>query len=167
MNKISIHKTKESDIDAIVLLENTRENSQYIFPNSKEEHEALIDDKDIAHLTLMSENDQMVGFIILAGLTNKSRNIEFRRIVIKQKGKGYGRTAIKKIKDYCFLKLHCHRLWLDVLDTNERAKKLYQSEGFKEEGILRDCLKVDGQYKSLVIMSILEDEYKNSTANNV
>lgn len=94
--------------------------------------------------------------MILAGLTNENKSIEFKRIVISKKGKGYGRKALNKIKHYCFYKLHCHRLWLDVLETNERARYLYQSEGFKEEGVLRDCIFKDGNYKNLVIMSLLE-----------
>jgi RimJ/RimL family protein N-acetyltransferase len=96
---------------------------------------------------------------IMAGLDEKHRNIEFRRIVIGEKGKGIGRKAIQKVKHFCFEDLKCHRIWLDVIDTNERAKHLYLSEGFKEEGKLRDCLMANGELKSLIIMSILENEY--------
>lgn len=166
MTEIKIHKTQESDIPNVLLMENDIENSQFIFPNSKEEHINLLKDNNIEHL-LLSENNKTIGFVILAGLKDKNRNIEFRRIVIKDKGKGFGRKAIQKLKQYSFERLNCNRFWLDVLETNKRARHLYQSEGFKEEGKLRDCILIDNEYKSLIIMSILENEYKNTTANKV
>lgn len=165
MIEVEIHKTQESDIPNVLLMENDIENSQFIFPNSKEEHIDLLKDDNVEHL-LLSENNITIGFVILAGLKDKSKNIELRRIVIKDKGKGFGRKVIRKLKQYSFEKLNCHRFWLDVLETNKRARHLYQSEGFKEEGKLRDCILIDSEYTSLVIMSILENEYKNTTANN-
>jgi len=162
MMKLLIYKTQESDLDTVLALENNSENSQFIFGNSKEEHLNLLKNADIDHLMLKSENNDTLGFVILAGLKNKNRSIEFRRIVIKDKGKGFGRLAIKELKQHCFEKLKCHRLWLDVFETNERARYLYQSEGFVEEGKLRDCILSDNEYKSLVVMSILESEYLNA-----
>lgn len=163
---MQIHKTLKSDIPKVISMENDIENSQFIFPNSKEEHIDLIDDDNIEHL-LLSKNNKTIGFVILVGLKNKNRNIEFRRIVIKEKGKGYGRMAIQKLKQHSFEKLNCHRFWLDVLETNRRARYLYQSEGFKEEGKLRKCVLINNEYKNLIIMSILENEYKNTTANTM
>ena len=167
MTEIQIHKTRATDIDEIVLMENNTENSQLIFPNSKDEHINLINDGNIEHLLLKSENNVIVGFVILAGLKDRNKNIEFRRIIIKEKGKGFGRIAIKKIKQYSFKRLNCHRLWLDVLETNERARHLYRSEGFYEEGKLRECILINNNYENLIVMSILIDEYKNTNANTV
>lgn len=163
MNELIISKTQKADLSSVISMENDNENSQFIFPNTKDEHYNLMIDKNIKHLILKSENDETIGFVILAGLKEKNRSIEFRRIVIKQKGKGYGRMAIKKLKQYCFDELNCHRLWLDVLEMNKRARYLYQSEGFKEEGKLRDCILIKNEFKSLIVMSILKNEY--TTAN--
>jgi len=153
-----IIKTKESDIDTVVSIENESGNSQFILGNSKKEHLYMLKDNDFAHLMLY-KNEKKIGFVILSGLKNKNKSVEFRRIIIKDKGKGFGRLAIKQIKHYCFELLKCHRLWLDVFETNERARYLYQSEGFVEEGKLRDCVLVDNEYKSLIVMSMLESEY--------
>lgn len=131
----------------------------FIFPNTKEEHFKLIGDPNIEHLLLKDKSNNLIGFVILAGVLNQNKSIEFRRIVIDKKGKGYGRRAIIEMKKYCFEELHCHRLWLDVLETNERARHLYLSEGFIEEGKLRDCILKGDEYISLIIMSILADEY--------
>jgi len=42
MTEIKIHKTQESEITIVLSMENDIENSRFIFPNSKEEHLALL-----------------------------------------------------------------------------------------------------------------------------
>jgi RimJ/RimL family protein N-acetyltransferase len=51
-------------------------------------------------------------------------------------------------------------LWLDVFEHNARARHVYRSVGFVEEGVLRECVKQQERYASLVVMSILENEYR-------
>lgn len=63
------------------------------------------------------------------------------------------------MKQICFEILGFHRLWLDVYDDNERAIKLYESEGFVKEGILRDNIRTESGYRSQRIYSMLENEY--------
>jgi RimJ/RimL family protein N-acetyltransferase len=53
-------------------------------------------------------------------------------------------------------------LWLDVMAHNAAARHLYASEGFVPEGTLREALRRDGRYVDLVLMAILEDEYRSS-----
>lgn len=96
----------------------------------------------------------------MAGLAEANQSIEFRRIVITEKGRGYGREALRRVKSMAFGELKAHRLWLDVKEHNFRARHVYESEGFVVEGKLRECLKSEDGYESLVVMSILRDEYK-------
>ncbi|MCG8332768.1 MAG: GNAT family N-acetyltransferase [Chitinophagales bacterium] len=159
MKDILIRKTTEEEIDEIVSIEANKENQQFIISNTRAEHLQLLQDKGIAHLIVKSRNNQTIGFVILGGMASHNQSIEFRRIVINEKGKGYGRKVIQSIKKYCFEELKCHRLWLDVLENNVRARHLYKTEGFVEEGILRECLLLNGKFQSLVLMSILKNEY--------
>jgi len=63
-----------------------------------------------------------------------------------------------------FRDLHAHRFWLDVKALNQRALALYASEGFVEEGRLRESVRVssDGAdgYDSLIVMSMLDREFQ-------
>jgi len=101
---------------------------------------------------------QRVGFVLLAGLTNPHQNMEFRRIVVTAKGKGYGRAAVRAVKHFAFREHNAHRLWLDVKQHNTRARQLYESEAFVFEGVLRECLKTETGFDSLVVMSTLATE---------
>lgn len=85
-------------------------------------------------------------------MTDKRKSIEFRRIVISEKGLGYGKDSIKLIKKICFEKYKADKIWLDVYSDNERAIKLYESQGFLKEKIKQ--IKEDNNLRDLWIMSI-------------
>ena len=55
----------------------------------------------------------------------------------------------------CKHKWHYRNVWwLDVKEHNQRVQAVYEKAGFKREGILRECLKTEIGYESLVILSI-------------
>ncbi|MBK1813236.1 GNAT family N-acetyltransferase [Clostridium sp. YIM B02505] len=159
-NFIILRNTKESDLDFVVNSERNPENAKYIGQWTKEQHKDSLFQEDILHLIVEEKaTNKPIGYVILAGITNKNKSIEFRRIVISSKGKGLGRETLKLVKKVAFENLHAHRLWLDVRYKNQRAQRLYKSEGFVEEGILRECILYDQNYESLIVMSILKNEY--------
>ena len=79
--------------------------------------------------------------------------------MITQKGKGYGRAVLRWVKVYTFETLCFHRLWFDVIVSNERAKALYLSEGFRIEGRFRDGWKTNQGYEDMLLLSMLKPEY--------
>ena len=158
-DKIKLINTVISDIDKIIEFENL--NTQYVHQYSKNTHIALLKNDDCLHLSIRRlDNDNLIGHMIIFGLCNSNLVLEFRRITVNKKGYGYGRDAIRLLKQLCFEKLGFHRLWLDVYDDNYKAIGLYESEGFVKEGTLRDNIKTDNGYRSHRIYSMIENEYK-------
>ncbi len=78
----------------------------------------------------------------------------------KFRGKGYAKHMYALIFKYGFEAMNMHRLWLCVLENNERAKKLYEKMGFSYEGMQREAVFKDGVYHNYLMMSILDKEYK-------
>ena len=75
----------------------------------------------------------------------------------------------RRDEHYTFEDLRAHRFWLDVKSLNTRALALYASEGFVEEGRLRESVRITGLgdeagYDSLVVMSLLDREYQARVA---
>ena len=66
---------------------------------------------------------------------------------------------LRLLKRMAFRDLHAHRFWLDVKLLNVRALALYASEGFVDEGTLRESVKLADGYDSLRVMSMLDREY--------
>ena len=160
--EIELRRTTENDLPYVLLAEGHEDNRRFVTAWPEQKHRTALNDADIEHLILESKpNSQRIGFVILAGLQGKHRSIEFMRIVVTDKGKGYGRAAVRAIKRHAFETLSAHRLWLDVKEHNERARALYEQEGFRYEGMLRECLRGPNGFESLVVMSLLEQEYGN------
>lgn len=159
-NIVTFVKTDIKDLDRILEIERDMENSKFVYNWTRKRHIEVMNSDNWLHLTVRDkEKNNIIGYILLDGLKSEDESIELTRIVISEKGKGYGRESIKLIKSLCFEQLRCHRLWLDVFDYNSRAISLYISEGFIQEGILRDCKKIDGEYKSMRVFSMLKGEY--------
>ena len=79
--------------------------------------------------------------------------------MLQPKGRGLGRLCVRLLKRMAFRDLHAHRFWLDVKTLNTRAHALYASEGFVEEGRLRESVKLAEGYDTLIVMSLLDREY--------
>ncbi|MES1025372.1 GNAT family protein [Gloeocapsa sp. BRSZ] len=158
---LALRPTVTEDLDFVLATEQNRENSVFVQQWTSQQHADALCDRDLSHLIIECITPKLtVGYIILAGLENPHHSIELRRLVIQDKGKGYGTAALRLIKNLAFEQLHAHRLWLDVKDFNSVARRLYEKEGFIIEGILRECLKVGDRFESLVLMSMLQSEYK-------
>ena len=155
---IEMRETMISDIDFVMNLERLPENRVFVLGNTEKEHMDLINNPDDFHLIVQEcESQKRVGFLLMSrGTGIKRHNLELRRIVIKDKGKGYGRITLDLVKDFAFKSNNFHRLWLDVYASNRVARRLYEREGFEVEGILRDCLQTgEKEYTDLIVMSII------------
>jgi RimJ/RimL family protein N-acetyltransferase len=151
--------TRPEYLDQVLNIE--KSNSRFVFVWPKERHMEAINGTDEMHISVVNASGgELVGYILLAGVGGEDRVLEFRRMVIADKGRGYGRTSVRFIKKYCFEVLKYHRLWLDAYTDNKGAIELYRSEGFVQDGVLRECKKNGDEYRSMVIMSMLEQEYK-------
>jgi len=157
---IRLRPTKPEDIKFIIQAEHSPENRMFVGCWSEDEHLSSLEDNDLMHLIVeRKENNEPVGYVLLTGIENQNKSVEFRRIVITEKGLGFGRAALKAVKELAFETYQAHRLWLDVRAFNQRAQNLYKSEGFQVEGILRECVRMEDRFESLIIMSMLSSEY--------
>ena len=163
MMSIRLVGTRENDLDFVLSAEQSAENRSFVTVWTREQHLGALSNKDLCSLIIENTADgRRVGYIILAGLADINQSIEFRRMVVTEKGKGYGREALRLVKQIAFHELKAHRLWLDVKDHNVRARHLYESEGFVAEGLLRECIKGEVGFESLVLMSMLSSEYSDA-----
>lgn len=76
-------------------------------------------------------------------------------------GQGYGSDALRAFLAYLFDGLNLWKVWLQVNEGNERARRAYRKTGFKEDGVLRAHTFLDGHYIDVIVMSMLEPEYRS------
>ena len=149
----------EEDIPAMVNFERIPEFRTMVGNWPAAEHLRALGDPDMRYFMVIDENGAAAGFAILRGLLSSHRNIELKRFVIGRPGTGLGQQALHALMDHVFSGLHAHRLWLDVFETNARAQHVYRKAGFRQEGILREAIYRDGEFHSLLLMSLLDREY--------
>jgi len=170
---VHLRPTMLSDLDFVVSVEQDGANLPFITPWERTQHEGAVRFPDSRHFIVEAGEGELkqAGFVILQGCRNPHRSIELKRLVLGPKGRGYGRACVRMLKKMAFTQLGAHRFWLDVKALNVRAQKLYASEGFVEEGRLRESVRLSGVgtdgYDSLVVMSMLDREYQARQALGV
>lgn len=114
-----------------------------------------------AYLVVSHSEYGFVGLVRMDEYDSVNKSIRVGADVVpKLRGRGLGRKIYAGIKYFCFQRLRLHRVWLAVLQTNTRARRLYLRQGFQEEGRYRQAILRKAKYHDYVIMSILEKEYK-------
>lgn len=159
--EIGLRNTCEQDMEQVLALERDPENTPFIRQWSRQQHMKALSDVHYGHYIVHDHDRNILGYIILTGLDNPDKSIEFKRIVIRSKEKGTGKQAVSLIIRKAFTELGAHRVWLEVLPTNERARSVYRSCGFIKEGIHRESVKMGDDFLSLDVMSVLENEYRS------
>ena len=166
---LRLRPTMLSDLDFVVTVEDDAANRPFITPWERTQHEGAVRFPDFRHFIVEAGADgSRSGFVILQGCRNPHRSVELKRIVLQSKGRGLGRACVRLLKAMAFRDLKAHRFWLDVKALNTRALALYASEGFVEEGRLRESVRLtaDGAdgYDSLIVMSMLDREFQARVA---
>lgn len=157
---IRLRRTNEADLNFVLSAEQNKDNRVFINQWQRQQHYEALSNQDVAHLIVESATtSRSVGYAILVDLKSADLSINLKRLVVTEKTKGYGKQALHLIKKLAFEELLVHRLWLDVKDFNLHARRLYETGGFVVEGVLRECIKTGDTFESLVLMSMLRDEY--------
>lgn len=109
------------------------------------------------------ESNKTIGHIQLLSIDKVNMSARIGRVLVNEKhrNKGIGLEMVNATLDIAFNKLNLHRVDLGVFDFNFPAITCYKKAGFIIEGNFRECRKINGQFWSLLNMSILENEYRN------
>ena len=160
--QVRLRPTMSSDLDFVISVEQDPLNRPFITPWDRTQHEGAIRFPDFRHFIVEAgAGYPSAGFAILQGCRNPHRSIELKRMVLlpTSQGQGIGRACLRWLAQIAFRDLGAHRFWLDVKGLNLRAQALYRSEGFIEEGRLRESVRTEDGYDSLVVMAMLEHEH--------
>lgn len=129
---------------------------------TKESHEnwirTMIDTgKAVQMIIYLKDGDVPVGSVYIRDLDMVNRKGEYGIFIGEEsaRGKGVGTAAAKLITKYAFEDLQLHRLFLRVFADNMQAIKSYEKAGFSREAYLKDDVCIDGEFRDIVLMAIL------------
>ncbi|MDH5410136.1 MAG: GNAT family N-acetyltransferase [Alphaproteobacteria bacterium] len=121
----------------------------------------------IGYSFLIFEND---GGEILGGITLSNVRLGVARtgslgywVGAPHARKGYMTEAVRCVLEYSFGSLQLHRIEAACLPDNEASKGLLRKCGFREEGLAREYLKINGRWCDHVTFGILQGDSRDGT----
>lgn len=142
------------DADTVVALHEApvREGLFAAVPSAERVRESLAEPAWISRM--IDVDGRSVGTIVLA--FHADWLVEVRRIIVAEQGRGYGRAAMEWAKHFAFVESRAHRMYLEVVASNHRARRLYEGAGFVLEGTWREGFRdLDGGYADLCAYGLL------------
>ena len=111
---------------------------------------------------ILRETNRVIGETGLLRMFPAWRTTDWSLIIGEEsaRGKGCGMEAAKLMLDYAFGHQNFHRVAIGVVGFNTRALNFYERIGFQREGVQRDGYYYAHRYHDFVMMSLLEDEFR-------
>jgi diamine N-acetyltransferase len=155
-----IRRATAADLDSIMAIERQPGYEHLVGRSSTEFHVRVIDDPDYAYLVGLGDDGTIIGFGILRDLTNAQGNTCLKRFAVAAAGQGFGKRLLAEIIDWVFENTRTHRFWLDHIITNDRARHVYELNGFVREGISRQAYVLPDETRvDLAVMSLLKPKW--------
>ncbi len=112
------------------------------------------DSNIIGIITLL--DDTPIGSVAFLNYDVNHLKAELRKLIgnLNYRGKGYAKEATKLWIEYGFSSLDLKKIYLNTFDTNIHNIRLNEELGFRAEGILRNEVFVDGEYKDVLRMGL-------------
>ena len=73
-------------------------------------------------------------------------------------GGGVATAAVALAVDHCFSRVGLHRIEATVRPENVRSRRVLAKLGFREEGLLRRYLEVDGDWRDHLVLAVTEED---------
>ena len=163
--RLRLRRANVTDLGYIMTLQYAPENLKFIVPFDEDYHREIIASDGSEKLDIIIEEIDTglaAGYFMLRELN--SHCAEFTHVIIGRKGLGYGREAMKLLLKWTFAQKKFHRIWIDCKDYNSIALHLYENLGFVREGLLREYLLTNGVWENLIVLGMLQSEYRNQAS---
>ncbi len=113
--------------------------------------------KVIQFMICDAETGQAVGSVYFRDIDDVHRKAEYGIFIGEDSaiGKGFGSEAAKLAIQYGFETMKLHKIMLRVFSHNLSAIKSYENAGFMKEAYLKDEVCINGTFRDLILMGII------------
>ena len=156
--EISVRPALADDVDFIVKAQETPHAFGFLHPTYRETVIAAIDQPDRLAF-IVTEGDERAGMMLFGYDAVVPWIVELRRLAVVTPGRGIGTAAVQWAIKWSFETMKAHRLWLEVVESNLRARALYERAGFLYEGAYRDGFRnANGSFQNLCVYGMLASD---------
>ena len=108
---------------------------------------------------------EVVGEVVLNEWDPGDRSGNFRALLGPAgRDRGLGTEAARLLLAHAFEEVGVHRVSLEVLADNARARRAYEKVGFAVEGVHREAFLFDGRWHDVVSMALLAGDWTRDPA---
>ncbi|MDD2970544.1 MAG: UDP-4-amino-4,6-dideoxy-N-acetyl-beta-L-altrosamine N-acetyltransferase [Lachnospiraceae bacterium] len=161
--------TEEDTDDIIRWRNNPNIREKFIFRElfTRETHQRWINNQITKHnavqfIIFEKDGNRKIGSVYLRDIDQTHHKAEYGIFIGENdaQGKGFGTETAGLMIDYAFHELNLHRIFLRVYANNVQAIRSYEKAGFVEEACLRNDVRIDGSYRDMLLMAIVNEEGK-------
>jgi RimJ/RimL family protein N-acetyltransferase len=112
----------------------------------------------------LNESNESIGFTSIKNIDRTNLKAEMSLLLGNKEywGHGYAKEARKLLLDYAFNELGLNRIYTFNWVKNGKIISLNKKLGFIIEGELRQDIFFNGEFRNMVIMSILKKEWQKN-----
>lgn len=133
---INIKEITKENIDDVLALKVDESQKSFVSTNGDSIAQAYVY-SETAYPFAVYEDDTIVGFIMMGYYDVKSYYTLWKFMIdVRYQNKGYGRKALELGIQYLRDRFGVTEIYTGVVPGNTVAKKLYESVGFKDTGLL-------------------------------
>jgi RimJ/RimL family protein N-acetyltransferase len=176
-SKVELTSLREDDVGQLFDWINDRELvllSSPFKPVDESDHRAWFDAvrsrDDVVIFAIRAVADgHLLGSCQLLAIDPRHRTaqLQIRIGAEADRGHGLGTEAVGLLLEHAFADLDLHRVELHVFATNAAAIRSYEKSGFRREGLLREAVHLAGERTDVVVMAILQDEWRERAAESL
>ena len=169
-DSIYLRKITVEDTEQVLSWRNSKLVKQYFLIQDeikKEDHlkwlKTKVETGKVEQFIIVEKSSERpIGSVYLQDIDRLHKKAEYGIFIGESnlQGKGYGTLAADMMLTYAFDTLGLHRVYLRVLETNQRAIRSYSKAGFIKEARLVDDVYINGEYHNIVIMGVINREEK-------
>lgn len=165
----NLRAVESTDYELLWKWANTPEVMQYWGRSGNTESLAQVAEREKAEASrgnsakfiVETKDQRAIGQIDYYDLNWQSRSAWVSILIAEKEywGGGYGTDAMHVLLRFLFRELGLHRVALNVHETNVRAQRSYEKNGFVREGVMRDWTFFDGAWRDAILMSVLTEDF--------
>ena len=107
----------------------------------------------------LKDTGKMIGTVGFTSADAFNSSLEIGYVLnFKYHGRGIATEAVRRIIEFGFCELNFNRIEAKFMVENSKSRDLLRRLGFKAEGILREAVKKEGQFRSCEIYSLLKSD---------
>jgi [ribosomal protein S5]-alanine N-acetyltransferase len=126
----------------------------------KRYHKEIRQDSAYAFFVFRKADDQLMGGCTLSNVRRGVTQCCALGYWIGERfaRQGYMFDAVRALVPFIFATLGLHRIEAACLPSNEASQNLLFKAGFRQEGVARHYLQINGEWRDHVLFALLEDE---------